>query len=111
MQPTMNSSSCLDKSKLPYSLLLDPQTQRAAAYTNTHLTITEEASKTLLDYAKAHTAKSAPFDAREHAAGMPNRRPLPAWATPEVQERLVLIWIKRPHGDAPEEEWQAIPPR
>lgn len=111
MHPTMNSSSCLDKSKLPYSLLLDPQTQRAAAYTNNHRPITEEASQKLVDYAKAHMANSAPFDAQDHAQGLPNWRPLPAWATPEVQERLVLIWIKRPNGDAPDEEWLSIPPR
>ncbi len=101
----------MDKSKLPYSLLLDPQTQRAAAYTNDHHTITEDASPALIDYARSHAHNTAPFDKDAHASGLPRRRPLPAWATPDVQQRLVLIWIQRPTGDDPDEAWRAIPAR
>lgn len=107
----MKELSYLEKSKLPYSLLLDPQTNRAAAYTNNHRTITEVASLELVEYACAHVANSAPFDIRAHADGLPNWRPLPAWATLDVQKRLVLIWIRRPTGIDPDEAWLAIPPR
>lgn len=101
----------MEKSKLPYSLLLDPVTNRAAAYTNNHQPIVEEASKALVEYAAAHVANSAPFDKRAHADGSPRWRPLPAWATPDVLDRCVIVWIKRPSGEDPDEAWLAIPPR
>ena len=107
----MNELSYADKAKLPYSLLLDPQTNRAAAYTNNHRTITADASPKLIAFALANTVKTAPFDAQAHAAGLPNWRPLPPWATPDVQARLVLVWIRRPGADAADKDWHAIPAR
>lgn len=100
----------IDKSKLPYSLLLDPVTGQAAAYTNTHRLITYQASAELVAYAQAHPSKTAAFDAKSHAYGAPVYRPLPQWATPEVLDRALIVWIKRPTGDDPPEHWLAIPP-
>ena len=99
--------------KLPYSLLLDPKTGRAAAYTNNHRLIVELASEKLVQYALAHTVKVVAFDPALHAMGAPMWRPLPPWATPEVQQRMRLIWIKRPDGTEPDEDaaWRAIPKR
>lgn len=107
----MKALTNLERLSRPYSLLLDPQESRAAAYTNNHRLITETASQTLIAYAQAHQANAAPFDAALHNDGTPDWRPLPAWATPEVQGRLVLIWINRPTGDDPDEAWLAIPAR
>lgn len=88
-------------------------TRRPSAQRRTQTTTapSRRRPRKLVDYAKAHMANSAPFDAKDDAQGLPNWCPLPAWATPEVQERLVLIWIKRRKGDAPDEEWLSIPPR
>lgn len=108
----MKELSSLEKLKLPFSLLLDPQTQRAAAYTNNHQLVTELASARLIEFALANKKAEQHFDAEMHAEGMkgpPYWRPLPDWMTPEVQERLLLIWIARPDGDAPDEAWRAIP--
>lgn len=93
---------------MPYSLLLDPVTGQAAAYTLDHQLITELASKLLVQFALENTAQEAAFDRAEHAA-RPHRRPLPDWATGDVLDRLKVIWIKRPDGEAPAEEWLAIP--
>lgn len=98
------------KQELPFSLLLDPVTERAAAYTFNHRLITEHASKSLVRFALENTQQEAAFDRALHVP-KPERRPLPAWATEDMLDRLKLVWIKRPDGEAPDEEWQAIPAR
>ena len=97
-----------DKAQYPYTLLLDPETGRAAAYNATNQLITADASAALIAYAKANTKQDLPFDVEGHAA-TPTRRPPPAWATAEVQARMRLIWIERPHQDAYDEAWLEIP--
>ncbi|WP_370681671.1 hypothetical protein [Comamonas sp. GB3 AK4-5] len=106
----METFSSDQKAKLPYTLLLDPETGRAAAYNSTNHLITDQASKKLIEFALANVKQDLAFDVEGHAA-TPHRRPPPAWATPEVQARMRLIWIQRPAGDAPAQEWLAIPAR
>lgn len=96
------------QAQLPYTLLLDPDTGRAAAYNSTNKLITELASKELVAFALANARQDLPFDVAGHAA-TPTRRPPPSWATAEVQERMRLIWIQRPASDAPAHEWLEIP--
>ena len=106
--------SYLQKSQLPYSLLLDPTTGTAAAYTNNHRLITDQASDELVAYAIANCAKRDPFDPVKHARGVaqpPEWRPLPTWAVPKVLGRLEVLWIQRPGADASDAAWRAIPPR
>ncbi|KEH11417.1 hypothetical protein GY15_28635 [Delftia sp. 670] len=98
------------KQELPYSLLLDPDTNRAAAYTFNHRLITENASQTLVRFALENTAQEAAFDQSKHDPKS-EWRPLPGWASDDLLDRLKLVWIKRPDGEAPDEEWQAIPAR
>ncbi|MCK9515636.1 MAG: hypothetical protein M0Q87_06245 [Ottowia sp.] len=107
----MKPLSYLEKTQRPYSLLYDPQTGRAAAYTSNHQLIVEEATEKLVQYALAHQQNEKAFDPAMQAEGAPRWRPLPAWATPDTHGRLKLIWLQRPDGDAPDEEWRAIPPR
>jgi hypothetical protein len=102
----MEEMSYLEKSRLPYSLLLDPQTDRAAAYTNNHRLITPNASAKLVAFAKANRAHEALWDESKYEPNGP-WRPLPDWATPEVRARFVLIWIKR--GSASDEYFASIP--
>lgn len=104
----MTTLSKADKAQLPYTLLLDPETGKAAAYNATNQLITADASKALITYALNHVKQDLPFDVQGHAA-TPARRPPPAWATAEIQARMRLIWIQRPHQDAYDEEWLAIP--
>lgn len=96
------------KAQLPYTLLLDPETGNAAAYNATNQLITAHASKELIAFAMANVKQDLAFDVEGHAA-TPTRRPPPAWATADIQPRLRLIWIQRPHQDAYDEEWFAIP--
>lgn len=96
--------------KLPHSLLLDPQSGKAAAYTPNHRLIVEEASARLKDYAKAHVGNEAPFDLQLHAAGAPEWRPLPAWATDDVLSQLRLVWISKPDAEDVD-GWGAFPRR
>lgn len=104
----MQKLTTSQKAQLPYTLLLDPETGRAAAYNSTNQLITERASKELVTFALANARQDLPFDVAGHAA-TPTRRPPPAWATAEVQERMRLIWIQRPASDAPSQEWLEIP--
>lgn len=104
----MSALSKAAKAQLPYTLLLDPETGKAAAYNATNQLITADASKELIAFAQANTKQDLPFDVEGHAA-TPTRRPPPAWATAEVQARMRLIWIERPHQDAYDEAWLAIP--
>jgi hypothetical protein len=104
----MNEMSSVEKSKLPYSLLLDPLTNRAAAYTNTHGLITPDASAQLVAFALANQSRQVPWDESLHdTAG--RWRPLPAWATVDVRKRCVLVWIKR--GHASDAYFASIPKR
>lgn len=104
----MSALSKAAKAQLPYTLLLDPETGKAAAYNATNQLITADASKQLIAFALDNVKQDLPFDVAGHAA-TPTRRPPPAWATAEIQPRLRLIWIQRPHQDAYDEEWLAIP--
>lgn len=97
-----------EKQKLPYSLLLDPVTDMAAAYTMNHRLITETASEKLVQYARDNTGQVAAFERKLHEPTS-NWRPLPAWASDDILDRLQIIWIKRPDGDAPAEDWLSIP--
>jgi hypothetical protein len=100
--------SHFEKSKLPYVLLLDRAAPRAAAYTNTHRLITPDASDALIAFALAHPSLEKPWDEQAHNV-LPSHpgRELPDWATPEVRQRCVLLWIER--GNAPDEYWRSIP--
>lgn len=93
---------------LPHSLLLDPVGKRAAAYTANHRLITETASPALLACAEHPGCDIQAFDPIKHAKGQPVRRPLPDWATPEVQARMQLVWL-RPLGVQSEQERAEIP--
>ncbi len=84
----------MDKAKLPYSLLLDPVSNRAAAYTNNHRLITADASQELIAFALKNEVHRAPWDESRYD---PVWRPAPDWATAEVRARCVVIWIKRGH--------------
>lgn len=98
--------SGIEKSKLPFSLLLDPETGRAAAYTNNHRLITPVASEKLVAFAKANQNQQQAWN--ESMYDPDGRwRPMPDWATPEVRARCVLIWIKR--GTEPDSYWRSIP--
>lgn len=95
---------------MAHSLLLDPETGRAAAYTTNHRLVVGDASKKLVAYALAHTAKEVAFDPVEHAKGAPDWYPLPEWATQEVQRRMKLVWIERPDAEDLD-GWRAFPKR
>lgn len=97
-----------EKNALPYSLLLDPETGRAAAYTNNHRLITPLASQALVEFALSHTSHKTHWDDSKHDPSGP-WRPLPTWATADVLARCVLVWIKR--GNEPDAYWQSIPPK
>ena len=103
-----NPSQTPTRTQVPYTLLLDPETGRAAAYNSTNQLLTELASKELVAFALANARQDLPFDVAGHAA-TPTRRPPPAWATIDVQERMRLIWIQHPDSQAPASEWLEIP--
>lgn len=84
--------SYMDKAKLPYSLLFDPVNRRAAAYTNNHRLIATDASPELIAFALANEVHRFPWDESKYD---PVWRPAPEWATPEVRQRCVVVWIKR----------------
>lgn len=98
--------SYVEKSKLPYSLLLDPVSGKAAAYTSNHRLITAQASDELVVFAKAHTAHQAPWDEAKYDPAGP-WRPMPEWASVDVRARCVILWIER--GTLPDEYWRTIP--
>jgi hypothetical protein len=101
--------SGLEKSKLPYVLLLDRAGQRAAAYSNTHQLLAAMASAELIAFAEANPSTEAPWSEQLHRAGGFEGRELPDWAVPEVRAKCVLLWIKR--GNAPDDYWRSIPKR
>lgn len=98
------------KAGLPFTLLLDPETGRAAAYTFSHRLITDSASEKLVQFVLENVSQEKPFSRAEHEV-QAHRRPLPAWVTEDIQDRLRLIWIKRPDGESPDADWLAIPAR
>lgn len=100
--------SGLEKSKLPYVLLLDPVGQRAAAYSHTHRLLVQLASAELIAFAQANLSTQAPWSETLHRAGGFEGRVLPDLATPEVRVRCVMLWIRR--GLAPDAYWRSIPP-
>lgn len=97
----------IEKAKWPYVLLLDPTTNRAAAYSNTHELMTPVASAELVAFAFAHEASRAPWD--ESINKLPTGRELPDWATPEVRSRCVLLWIQR--GGQSDDWYRSMPKR
>jgi hypothetical protein len=97
----------LEKSKLPYVLLLDRSGGRAAAYLNNHRLLVPLASAKLIAFAEAHPNKEAKWSEKDHHAGGFVGRELPDWATPEVRERCVLLWIQR--GTRSDEYYASIP--
>lgn len=97
----------VEKSKLPWVLLLDRQGQRAAAYTSTHQLVTPQASEQLIAFAEANKKSESPWSEEDHRTGKSTPRELPDWAAPEVRVRCVLLWIR--HGHAPDDYWRSIP--
>ena len=97
----------IEKAKWPYVLLLDPMTNRAAAYSNTHELMTPVASAELVAFALAHEASRAPW--AESINKPPTGRELPDWATPEVRSRCVLLWIQR--GGQSDDWYRSMPKR
>ena len=101
--------SGFEKAKLPYVLLLDREGARAAAYLNTHQLLVSLATAKLIAFAEANPSLERPWsEAAHHAAGFEGRE-LPDWATFEVRQRCVLLWIAR--GHAPDAYWRSIPKR
>ena len=100
--------SSVEKFKLPYTLFLDPETGRAAAYTQNHRLITEEASKRLVEWGRANAVQTADWDDDKHDPAS-EWRPLPAWATPEVRGRALLLWVRQ--GSTPDDVLRSMPKR
>lgn len=71
-------------------MLLDPQTQRAAAYSDNHRLLVEQASSALIAHLQANAHSSEPWD---ESKWKPDGewRPMPAWATQEVRARCLLV--------------------
>jgi len=93
---------------LPASVLLDPVTDRAAAYNGVHRTLTNEASPALVAYARAKGYRESPYDeSRQDKRGI--WRPLPDWATPDIRARLVIVWTRS--GSETDAELRQIPRR
>lgn len=99
--------SYLEKSKLPFVLLLDRKAGRAAAYLNNHQLLVPLASAKLIAFAEANPELEKAWSEEAHHAGGFEGRVLPDWATPDVRKRCVLLWIKR--GHAPDEYFASIP--
>jgi hypothetical protein len=89
----MEELSYLEKSKLPFELLLDPVSRLASAYTNNHRLIAHTASAKLVAFAEANELGRKAWDESKHVPGG-KWRPLPDWATLEIRQRCVLLWIK-----------------
>ena len=98
--------SGFEKSKLPYELLFDPETRTASAYTSNHRLITPLASKKLIAFAEANEERRLVWDESKYKPEG-TWRPMPDWATLEVRQRCVLLWIKRGHES--DEYFRSIP--
>lgn len=81
-----------ERINLPNTLLLDPETNKAAAYNGIHRKITFQASRELVRYALAKQYKDAAWDPKQHHGG--EWHPLPPWATAEVLGRCRLYWLR-----------------
>lgn len=104
----MKELTYLEKTALPYSLLLDPVGKLAAAYNATQQLITENASPALLAYAQHPQSKAEAFDPMEYAECTSKKRPLPTWATTEVQARMLLVYLQ--HTQLTHvSDWHAVP--
>ena len=103
MSQPMSSDELLN---LPNTLLLDPVTQRAAAYNGLHRLITETASKALIDFALKKAYQDAPWDPSKHDL-KGDWNPLPGWLQGEVMHRCVLYWLKS--GDESDDDLRKIP--
>ncbi|MFC7408739.1 hypothetical protein [Hydrogenophaga atypica] len=104
----MDEMTSAEKFKLPYTLLLDPETGRAAAYSQNHRLLTETASDKLVAWARANHVKQAVWDAAMHDPSS-QHHPLPSWATPAVLARCVLLWVRE--GGQPDDWLRQIPRR
>lgn len=71
-------------------MLLDPQTQRAVAYSHNHRLLVELASPALIAYLQAHAHQTEPWDESQWKPD-DDWRPMPAWATQEVRARCLLV--------------------
>lgn len=93
---------------LPYSLLMDPVSGKAAAYSQNHRLVTAEASAKLVAFANANAVQRVPWDeSQRDPTGL--WRPLPAWATDDVRARCELVWIRK--GASTDEYLASIPKR
>ena len=98
--------SSFEKSKLPFSLLLDRVTGQAAAYTVTNRLVTPLASPELVAFALDNLRSEAAWDESMYVPGS-RWRELPDWATPEVRSRCVIVWIR--HGIQDDDYFRSIP--
>lgn len=94
-------------SALPLILLFDPQEERAAAYDAGNVCITHQASMELIQYALKKKFRQAAYDPERVKRNPPDWRSLPAWATPAIQKRLQVIWVRS--GFETDNELQNIP--
>jgi len=79
---------------LPLILLLDPLEEKAAAYDASNGCITDQASPELIRYALKKKYRQAAFDAERVKRNPPDWRSMPKWATPAIQERLQVVWVR-----------------
>lgn len=104
----MTDLSYIEKAQWPFVLLIDPLTNRAAAYGNTHQLMAAVASAELVVFALANEDKREPW--REEMNQPPTKvRELPDWATPDVRSRCVLVWIQR--GGQSDDWYRSMPKR
>ena len=94
-------------SALPLILLFDPQEDRAAAYDAANVRITDHASAELIRYALQKKFRQAAYDPERVKRNPPDWRSLPVWATPAIQKRLQVIWVRS--GFETEGELKNIP--
>lgn len=73
--------------------MLDPETDRAAAYNGIHRLIDARASARLVAWAKENFVKKQRWNPALHDPTSKWHR-LPSWATPEVLERCELLWVR-----------------
>ena len=95
-----------EKTRIPVEMLLDPQTQRAVAYSNNHRLLVELASSQLIAYLQANAHSREPWDESQWKPEG-KWRPMPDWATQEVRSRCLLVRADPDWHDA--EALRAIP--
>lgn len=94
---------------LPLILLLDPLEEKAAAYDASNVCITDNASTALIQYALQKKYRQAPFDAERVKRNPPDWRSMPKWATPTIQNRLQVVWVRS--GFETDSELHRVPVR